>query len=87
MWSNHRRSSAVSSGSFQTMNGRVFRLGRVLEVVDVRAHHLAVDDQVALPVQHVRDHEHLVELGVGKLQRQLRGLDVERAHAHLTARQ
>ena len=21
MWSNHRRSSAVSSGSFQTMNG------------------------------------------------------------------
>ena len=31
--------------------------------------------------------EHLVELGVRELQRKLRGLDVERAHAHLAARE
>lgn len=31
----------------------------VLKVVDVSAHHLSVDDEVALLVNHVRYHEHL----------------------------
>ena len=65
----------------------VLRLGVVLEVVDVGTHHLAVDDQIALTVQHVRDHKHLIVLGVGKLERQLGGLDVERADLDLTARE
>ena len=34
-------------------------LGRVLKVVDVSTDHLPVDDEVALLVYHVRDHEHL----------------------------
>ena len=64
----------------------VLRLGAVLEILDVGAHHLAVDDQVPLPVQHVRDHENLIVLGVWKLERQLGGLDVERADLDLAAR-
>lgn len=43
---------------------RELRLGCVLEGLDVTPHHCPVHDQVALPVQHVGDHEHLHRTGV-----------------------
>ena len=52
-------------------------LGRVFEVVDVSRDDLPVGDEVALPVDHVRDHHDLVNVGVGELEGQLGGLDVE----------
>ena len=35
------------------------RLGRVLKVLNVSAHHFPVDDEVALLVNHVGYHKHL----------------------------
>jgi hypothetical protein len=37
----------------------VLGLGAVLKVGYIPAHHLPVDDEEALAVNHVRDHEHL----------------------------
>lgn len=45
--------------------------------------YVPIGDQVALAVDHVRDHHDLVGGGVGELQRQLRGLDVEGEHDRL----
>lgn len=59
----------------------VFRLGRIFEVVDVLADDVAVCDEEALAVDHVRDHHDLVRLLVGELERRLGRLDVER-HNH-----
>ena len=48
---------------------RAFVLGlwRVLEIFYVLAHDFTVDYQIPLAVQHVRNHKHLVVLGVRKL--------------------
>ena len=65
----------------------VLGLWRVLKVFNILTHHFAVDDQITLLVNHVRNHKNLIELGVGKLEWQLGGFDIKRAHAHFAARQ
>jgi hypothetical protein len=51
-------------------------LGRVLEVVYVGRDDLAVGDEVALAVNHVRNHHDLVDIGVRKFQGEFGGLNV-----------
>mmetsp|Transcript_45059 Transcript_45059/g.73440 ORF Transcript_45059/g.73440 Transcript_45059/m.73440 type:complete len:1173 (-) Transcript_45059:33-3551(-) len=57
----------------------VLRFGGILEVIDVLCHDVAVDDEVALGVQHVGDHIYGIHLGVRELQRGLATLDIEGA--------
>ena len=55
----------------------------VLEVLDVLANDLPVNNEVPLPVAHVRNHEHLVDLRLRELERRLGALDVEGQHPRL----
>lgn len=49
----------------------------VLEVVNVCGDDVAVCDQIALSVDHIRDHHDLVDRRVGKLQGQFGSLDIK----------
>ena len=64
---------------------RVISLGRVLKVFHVLAHNLAVDNQVTLAVNHVRNHKHLIVFGIRKLERKLGRLNVKGTDAHFAA--
>jgi hypothetical protein len=62
---------------------RKFRLWCILKTVNVRSNHFTIHNEIPLPVQHIGDHEDLVVLRVGKVQGQLRGLDVKSTNARL----
>ena len=59
----------------------VLWLWGVLKVINILRHNLTIDDEKAFTVKHVRDHKDLIDLGVRKLQRRLRTLNVEREDA------
>ena len=65
---------------------RVFRLRSVLEVLDVFNDDRAVDNEVALSVEHVRDHRDRILVRVWELQLGLGRFDIVRKHARARSR-
>ena len=59
----------------------------VLEIVNIFRNHLAVNDQVSLTIEHVRNHKDLVVICIRKFQRCFGALDIKRQYARFSFHQ